>query len=64
MVDTNAEISAQQTVSKFAGEEFDVGNVRTVFAGASKGRKYFLKERQNVQFKFMNKFRMYAFRAR
>ncbi|CAG9538767.1 unnamed protein product [Cercopithifilaria johnstoni] len=36
MVDTNKEISEQQTTSKFAGEAFDVGNVRTVFAGASK----------------------------
>ncbi|KAM3728565.1 Guanylate kinase [Dirofilaria immitis] len=31
-----SETSVQQTVSKFAGEEFDVGNMRTVFAGASK----------------------------
>uniref|UniRef100_A0A0R3RSC8 RNA polymerase II-associated factor 1 homolog n=1 Tax=Elaeophora elaphi TaxID=1147741 RepID=A0A0R3RSC8_9BILA len=36
MVGMGAEISEHQTVSKFAGEEFDVSNVRTVFAGASK----------------------------
>ncbi|KAK6112383.1 hypothetical protein QQG55_47475 [Brugia pahangi] len=36
MVGISAEISTQQKISKFAGEEFDVSNVRTVFAGASK----------------------------
>ncbi|VDO38944.1 unnamed protein product [Onchocerca flexuosa] len=36
MVENSSEISVQQTVSKFAGEEFDASNVRTVFAGASK----------------------------
>ncbi|KAL3990235.1 hypothetical protein ACH3XW_30925 [Acanthocheilonema viteae] len=37
MVDVTTEISEKkQTVSKFAGEAFDVGSVRTVFAGASK----------------------------
>ncbi|VDK49299.1 unnamed protein product [Gongylonema pulchrum] len=33
----NDESEQFRTLSKFAGEEFDVGNVRTVFAGASKG---------------------------
>lgn len=37
MEDINAENSEQQTVSKFSGEAFDVGNVRTVFAGAPTG---------------------------
>ncbi|VDK72135.1 unnamed protein product [Litomosoides sigmodontis] len=35
MEDLNAGSSKQRTVSKFSGEAFDVGNVRTVFAGAS-----------------------------
>lgn len=42
MPETAYDQNDPEKVSKFAGEEFGVGNVRTVFAGASKGYHSFM----------------------